>query len=84
MTAETLDKVITKISPFSGKPEDWEGWRCKFEAVLYGKDMLGEGGDDDGDAPESDVAKAFVAKGGAGKRGVVCHGCGDPGHVKAT
>jgi len=247
MTAETLDKVITKISPFSGKPEDWEGWRCKFEAVLYGKDMLGdltssrpvvggsvtqanlnawkekdkalfyqlilntsgaalqlvqqfktdykgqdawnalvekyegggdlgavdlivqllalkmdesedpdlffvrveslqvrlkalgleinerlmrvicivklppnyatlrvcvqanrdgedahplerfkervrlfwrtnillgEGGDDDGDAPESDVAKAFVAKGGAGKRGVVCHGCGEPGHVK--
>ena len=37
-----VEKVITKIPPFSGKPEDWEFWRSKFEAILYGKEMLGD------------------------------------------
>ena len=34
------EKVTLKIKPFSGKPEEWPSWRLKFEAVLYGKDLL--------------------------------------------
>ena len=34
------EKVTLKIKTFSGKPEEWPSWRLKFEAVLYGKDLL--------------------------------------------
>ena len=42
MATEAEKTVVTKIPAFSGKPEDWESWRSKFEAVLYQKDMLGD------------------------------------------
>lgn len=42
MAAEADKVVITRIPPFTGKPEEWEFWRSKFEAVLYGKGMQGD------------------------------------------
>ena len=42
MATEAEKTVVTKIPAFSGKPEEWESWRLKFEAVLYQKDICWE------------------------------------------